>query len=210
MHTAHATTTTVHKVLLVDDHPLVCNMLTALINAQGNLMVCGVAGSLDEAIAATDCHHPDIAIVDLSLAHGNGLTLIQTVKPKAPNLKFIVFSAHETSVFSRRSRDIGAHGYINKREAPEKIIDAINSVIEGGAWFTDLPGHSSPLDALSNRELEILELVGMGLSNAAIARQLNRSVKTIESHRENLKHKLGLKSSPELLRYAMQWLLDQG
>ncbi len=197
------------RILVIDDHPLIRLMLSELIDATGDLEVCGNAGTVAEGIEQIKQFKPQLAIVDLSLDDGNGLTLARQILDSVPGLKVIIFTAHDNAVFARQTRDLGAHGFIGKKAEPVAILSAIREVLSGGFAFTN-DAADSATDQLSARELEILKLVGQGLGNSAIANRLNRSVKTIESHRSNLKHKLNLKSSSELNLYAMQWLLEHG
>ncbi len=197
------------RILVIDDHPLIRLMLSELIDATGDLEVCSSAGTIAEGIEQITQLRPDLAIIDLSLDDGNGLTLARQILDSVADLKVIIFTAHDNAVFARQARDLGAHGFIGKKAEPVAILTAIRDVLSGRFSFAN-DSADTATDELSARELEILELIGKGLGNSTIAQRLNRSVKTIESHRNNLKRKLNLASSSELNLYAMQWLLEHG
>lgn len=208
------------KVLIVDDHPLVREGLAARISSQPNLEVCGEAADVDEALALLDAAEPELMIVDLTLKSGHGLDLIKKASQRCPDTKILVISAHEEALFCERVLRAGAIGYVNKQEAQEKVIDAISTVLRGERFVSEemtrrLVGkaignssESSSIENLSDRELQIFELIGRGKSTRSIADQLHLSVHTIESHRENIRAKLNLHSGSELLRYAVQWVLE--
>lgn len=166
---------------------------------------------------------PDAVIVDLSLEDGNGLELIRRLKNRYPELRLLVCSMRDESLFAERAINAGAHGYINKHEVTSHVIDALRQVLAGKVYLSPdvveriisgfahqkQPDSGSSIDGLSNRELEVFWLIGQGRSTAEIAKQLNLSVKTVETHREKIKRKLGLASAGELMRHAVQWDLEQ-
>jgi DNA-binding NarL/FixJ family response regulator len=209
-------------VLLVDDHPVVRRGLGLMIDDEKDMQVCGEAESYEQALKAIQEIKPDVAVVDVSLSGRSGIDLIKELRTVAPTLPVLVLSMHDETLQAERALRAGAKGYIMKREAPANVIDAIRQVLRGGIFVSermsarllgsiaDAPaGTRSPLERLSDRELEIFNLIGQGLSPRTIAEKFGLSVKTIEAHRENIKGKLGLSSSHELIRYAAQHWLDQ-
>ncbi|MGB5834835.1 MAG: response regulator transcription factor [Thiohalocapsa sp.] len=215
--------TSVSTVLIVDDHPLVREGLKGLIAEEPDLSVCAETGSMRQAQEIVRESHPDIVIVDLSLEDGNGLELIRRLKSHYPQIKMLVCSMHDESLFAERAINTGAHGYINKHEVVGHVIDALRQVLDGKIYLSphiverivtgfarNQAASGSSIEDLSNRELEVFWLIGRGRSTADIAKQLNLSVKTIETHREKIKRKLGLTSAGELMRHAVQWDLEQG
>ena len=203
------------RVLIVDDHPILRQGLAQLISQTRRWQVCHQAATVEAALAAqVACVHR-LAIVDLSLAHGSGLELVKrfAATPGAPAV--LVLSMHDERLYAEKALHAGARGYIMKQEASEHVLEALETLQRGGTYLSAAmrdelqqraPGaRADPLSRLSGRELEILRLIGQGRATAEIAAALERSVKTIESHRESLKLKLGLKSSAELLRYAVLW-----
>lgn len=213
----------VNTVLIVDDHPLVREGLKGLIADEPDLEVCGETGSMRQAQDMVRQSQPDVVIVDLSLMDGNGLELIRRLKSHYPHIKLLVCSMRDESLFAERAMNAGAHGYINKHEVVGHVIDAIKQVLAGKVYLSpdiveriisgfakNQPTGGSSIDELSNRELEVFWLIGQGKSTAEIAKQLSLSVKTVETHREKIKRKLGLTSAGELMRHAVQWDLEQG
>jgi DNA-binding NarL/FixJ family response regulator len=212
------------RILIVDDHPLVRSGLRELINLQHDLVVCGEAAEANEAVRQVDAKKPELMIVDLSLKESSGLELIKRVKVRAPEVKMLVSSMYDESLYAERVLSAGALGYVNKQEAMEKVIEAIRCVLNGRVYLSSAmsdrmlrrltadnqPPEQSPVETLSDRELEIFELIGRAHKTSEIARQLHLSVKTVESHREHIKDKLRLKTGIELARYAVQWVLEQG
>lgn len=209
------------RILVVDDHPLVREGLAARINAQPGLEVCGEAADVDEALALHDRIHPDLVIIDLALRTGHGLDLIKTIGQRKPSTKMLVISAHDESVFAERVIRAGALGYVSKQEAQEQVLDAISTVLRGERYVSDrltrqLVGSAldfgaskaNGVEGLSDRELEIFELIGRGKSTRAIADELHLSIHTIETHRENIRAKLKLRNGSELVRSAVQWVLE--
>lgn len=208
-------------ILIVDDHPIVRQGIGLLINQQSDLAVWGEAGSADDALALLECpgNGASLAIVDLSLGDVSGLDLLKTLRSRFPHLPVLIMSMHDESLYAERALRAGARGYIMKQEATEKILAAVRHIMTGGIYVSDrvqarilenlAEGRAEageyPLGVLSARELEVLRLVGRGYSTSEIARDMNRSVKTIEAHRANIKEKLHLKNSAEMVRFAIQW-----
>lgn len=212
------------RILIVDDHPLVRSGFVQLISDEPDLEVCGEAADEGQALRLVAASAPDLVIVDLSLAGGSGINLIERIKAHHSEVSMLVVSMHDESLFAERVLAAGALGYLNKQEAPSNIIRAIRRVLEGKVYVSDklterlldsltgmakTPGQS-PMQRLSNRELEVFELIGRGMTTGKIADHLKLSTKTIETHRENIKKKLGLASGQELTRRAMHWLIERG
>jgi len=212
----------VAKILIVDDHPLVRRGLAELVSSQPDMTVCGEAASASEAIQQVEESSPDLVIVDLKLKQSSGIELIKQIKARFKDVKMLVSSMHEEALFAERALHAGASGYINKEEASERVIDAIRQILGGKVYLSNRmteqmlyqfagrqqePAEDS-LDKLSNRELEVFELVGQGMGTRQIAEMLHLSVKTIETYRESVKRKLNLNSSSELIRRAVQWVLE--
>jgi DNA-binding NarL/FixJ family response regulator len=211
------------RVLVVDDHPLLRLGITSLIEEEDDLEVCGQASGYSEALTLISKEMPDIAIVDLSIKDGSGLELIPTLRTAMPELKILVSSMHDESLFAERCLKAGALGYVNKSEVPAKLIQAIRRVLEGRIYLSDEMSErmlqnatqastgvgESPIDTLSNREIEVFEMIGRGLSTKQIAEQIHLSIKTVETYRENIKHKLKLGGGNELVRYAVHWTVER-
>ena len=206
------------RVFLVDDHPIVRRGFQLLLGMEPDLAVCGEADTGPVALQKILALKPDVAIVDLSLKGGSGLELIKQLRAQELKLKVLVFSMREEGVYAQRAMRAGADGYITKEEGTEKAIEAIRLVMQGKRYLTDkmaermmdtLVGNSSGsesgIESLSDRELEVLELIGNGLGSREIAERLHLSIKTIESHREHMKAKLGLARAAELVSYAFNW-----
>ena len=212
-----------HKqVFLVDDHPLVREWLTNLINKRPDLQVCGEAGSAPEALQRIGAIQPDIAIVDITLASGSGIELIKDLQSQHPEVAVLVLTMHDETVYALRALRAGARGYIMKAEATTKIIQAIRTVLEGRLYvsdkvtvlmaekFADHPRKAgSPIELLSDRELEVFQLLGRGLSTRQIADQLHISFKTVQAFCARIKDKLQLDNVNELLREAIRWQESQ-
>lgn len=210
------------KVFLVDDHPVVRQGLKMLIEQDGEFSICGESDSAQDAIQQLNKLTPDILLTDLSLKESNGLELVKDIRQHNPNLPILVFSIHDESVYAERALSAGANGYVMKQEDPDLLLRAIHKVLEGDIHLSlkmtsqllkqlssgKAPASSSSLDAvsvLSDRELEVFELIGKGLSTRKIAEQLNLSIKTIETYRAHIKHKFNISDSTELTHRAIQW-----
>jgi DNA-binding NarL/FixJ family response regulator len=212
------------RIFIVDDHPMMREGLAVRISAQPDMSVCGEAADVDEALRQVHGARPDLMIVDLSLRRGHGLDLIERIKASHPAVKMLVVSQFEESLYAERSLRAGALGYINKRECQENIVGAIREVLAGRRYVSpemtahllaraidgDGPCGTDPVERLSNRELQVFQLIGQGATTASIAQQLHVSIHTVESHREKIRHKLGLKNGAELMRCAIQWHLKKG
>lgn len=204
------------SVLVVDDHPILREGIAQLVNREADLHTVAEAGSVDEAISALATRSVDFAVVDLSLQGRSGIELLKNMRARFPATRAVVVSMHDENLYAERALRAGARGYVMKQEAPRKIVAALREVRAGNLYVSDglrarlleravsdspAPS-SSPLSALTDRELEVLRLIGRGLKSGDIARTLNRSVNTVEAHRANIKRKLGLASATELARFA--------
>jgi DNA-binding NarL/FixJ family response regulator len=211
-------------VFLVDDHPIVRERLAELIGQETDLEVCGEAEDAIGALKAIQAQRPDIAIVDITLKDTYGIELIKNLKDRCPNLPVLVLSMHDESLFGERAIRAGAKGYLNKQEATKKVVSAIRTVLGGGMFVSEqmtatilqrMSGGQKveggvPTAVLTDRELEVFQLLGQGLGVRQIAENLFVSVKTVEAHREHIKQKMSFASSRELLRYAIQYTLKEG
>lgn len=209
------------KVFLVDDHPIVRRGLVHLINQEPDLMVCGDAADVHQAFEGLSRLRPDVVVVDISLNDRSGLELIKNIKYKNPKLPALVLSMHDEALYAERSLRAGARGYLMKQEAPEKVVMAIRRILGGEIYVSEhmsskllakvasgVPANASPLDTLSDRELEVFELIGNGLGTRQIAEKLCLSIKTIESYKEHIKNKLNLENSTRLFQSALSWIQD--
>lgn len=207
------------KIFLVDDHPLVREWLCNLINQQEDMVVCGEAEDAARAQRAIAAAKPNVAIVDISLKGSSGMELIKTLKGHDPDIATIVLSMHDESVYAERAIRAGARGYIMKRETTKKVIAAIRQVLSGKLYvsgqvaamfaekFVDskLPAGRPPIEQLSDRELEVFELLGQGYETRRVAETLNLSIKTVQAYCARIKEKLNLANGTELLREAVYW-----
>jgi len=212
------------KILIVDDHPLVREGLADLVNKEKDLVVCGQAEDAYQAMEAIRELKPDMAIVDISLKETSGLELIKDIKIQHPGLPVLTLSMHEESVYAERALRAGAKGYIMKREATKKVVTAIRKVLRGQLYLSEKmmtrlvrkfvdgkpEAGTSPIDRLTDRELEVFSLLGRGNGTRQISEQLHLSVKTIETYRSRIKEKLNLTSASELLQHAFQWVNSEG
>ena len=207
------------RVFILDDHPVVRQGLIQLLNQQEQLVVCGEASNFDQAMSDIENSKPDIVLVDISLNGPSGIEYIKTAKTQFPDLLFLVHSMHDETLYAERAIRAGARGYIMKGEPTDRIITAIRRVLEGKIYLSDAMTEKmlekryngvsdgvSIMDVLSDRELEIFQLIGEGETTAEIAKRLYRSAKTIETYRARIKTKLNLKDNMQLIRHAMQWV----
>lgn len=206
------------KILMVEDHPIFRMGMCELINQEKDLTVCGSAEDVVEAMHLVELKNPDLVIVDLSLKSSNGMTLIREMNKHYQKIPVLVLSMHEESLHAKRCLLAGAKGYLMKHETKDSIITAIRRIFAGKKYISQRvmdtlldklgeeeseTGQKSPIHGLTDRELEIFQMIGKGFSSGQIAEQLNLSVKTISAHRERIKQKLGAKTSGELVRYAV-------
>lgn len=214
------------KVLIVDDHPIVRQGLRLMIDAELDLVVCGEAQSEREARSAIREHEPDVVIVDISLAQGDGLELVRDVHAHHAGLPMLVLSMHDELIYAERLLAAGASGYIMKQAASDQLLVALRRVLAGGQYLSETLAQNlersrgshagraganggDPVKRLSNRELQVLSLIGRGQSSREAAEGLGLSVKTVETHRQSLKRKLSLATNAQLLQYAINWYANR-
>ncbi len=211
------------RVLLVDDHPMVRERLAEVINREADLVVSGEAEDRHGAIAAIVAQPPDLVIIDLKLKNSDGLELIKDIRIRWPKLRMLVVSMHDESLYAERVIRAGAMGYITKQEATRKILQAIRSVLAGSIYLNEkvtsqivrqLASHgrqdgANPAEVLADREFQVFELTGSGLSTHEIARRLHIATKTVETYRARIKEKLKLKDASDLLQLAISWSRTQ-
>ena len=209
-----------YGVLIVDDHPVVRQGLALLINQEKDLEVRGYAEDAFQAMQAIKDVRPDMVIVDISLKDTSGMDLIKDMKIQYPNLPILILSMHDESLYAERALRAGAKGYIMKHEATERVITAIRRVLAGEIYVSDsmaakmvsklatgiTPPSTSPVEGLSDRELEVFRLIGEGHKTRDVAEKLHLSVKTIETYRAHIKEKLGFRDGNELFRFAVEWV----
>ena len=207
------------QILLVDDHPVVRDGLTTIINHERDLNVCGGADDAHQALKAIGDLKPDVVVVDISLKNSDGIELTKSIKAKYTTLPVIILSVHDESVYAERALRAGARAYLMKEVVSENIVKAIRTVLKGEIYVSDAiskkflhkvagdkTGKTKTLiENLSDREFEIFHLIGDGLKASQIAKKLHLSVKTVETYRGRLKEKLSLDSASELLQYAIKW-----
>jgi len=208
-------------ILIVDDHHILRRGLAALINFESDLTVCGEAANHAAALVAIREQQPDLVIVDLSLGGRDGLDLVKDIKLRHPKVPALVLTMHDESVYAERCLRAGACGYVTKQQLEESVLSAIRCVLKGEIYISDqLKGRlaakyvdrraqeliDTPVETLSNRELQVFRLIGEGRSTRQIAEHLSLSIKTIETHREHIKNKLNIDSSAMLAQQAVRWI----
>lgn len=208
------------RLLIVDDHPLMRKGLALTLGAEPDLEVAGQAADADEALRLFDELDPDLVLIDVSLPGMSGLELVKHLVARVPDVKALVVSRHDEALYAERAVRAGAKGYISKLDADENIVDAVRHVLRGGIYMSeDLKDRllfgaaigrkdplQSPLEVLSDRELEVFEMTGRGLPTREIAERLHLSVKTVESYRARIKTKLNLETGTELMQHAVRWV----
>jgi DNA-binding NarL/FixJ family response regulator len=208
------------KVFLVDDHPLVREWLSQLIQREDDLVVCGEAEDTQEALQKIEETKPDIVVADISLKNTHGLELVKDLQVRLPSLPVLVLSMHDESLYAERVLRAGAKGYINKQEATKKILQAVRQVLSGQIYISEkmasrmvhkmVLGRSdsqkSAIERLTDRELEVFQLIGRGQGTRRIAAELHLGIKTVESYRARIKDKLKLEDGTQLLQHAIQWV----
>jgi DNA-binding NarL/FixJ family response regulator len=211
-------------IVVVDDHPMVRERLAEVINREPDLHVCGEAEDRAQALEVVLKARPRLAIVDLTLKRSHGLELVKDLKAMHPEVRILVVSMGEESLYAERVIRAGAHGYITKQEATRRIMHAIRKVLAGEVYLSEslaaqvaarILGRSrttayASVDSLADRELQVFELVGRGFSTRQIAEELRLDIKTIETYRSRIKEKLHLKDASELLQTAIAWARDRG
>ncbi|MEQ8851851.1 response regulator transcription factor [Gimesia sp.] len=217
------TTQSKTRIMIVDDHPIVREGYSRLIEREVNLQVCAEADSKSVALNQIMNDPPDLVIVDISLKDGSGLELIKDIKAQFKQIKMLAVSMHDENLFAERCIRAGALGFVNKQQAPEQLVTAIHRVLSGKVFLSseitermicrsigsENYSEESPIETLSDRELEVFEQIGLGETTRQIAEKLNLSPKTVETYRENIKHKLNLDNATELIRNAIQWVLEK-
>ena len=210
------------KILIVDDHPLTRRGMVQLIGEQRDLAVCGEAGDAEQALAAVGSLRPDLVLADVTLPGKPGVELIKDIKAMHPAVLVLVVSMHDESLYAERALRAGARGYLMKSEGGEKLIEAIRHVLAGKVYVSQnlsakiLEGLSgdhrregSAVAALSDREFEVFQYIGQGLTLREIGGRLHISAKTVETHRVHIRQKLALTTNPELTKYAVRWASAQ-
>jgi DNA-binding NarL/FixJ family response regulator len=211
------------RLLILDDHPMMREGLAQLINNEADLTVCGEAGTGTECVELVGKLKPDLLLADISLPDKSGIEVIKDSLALHPDVPVLVISMHDETLYAERILRAGARGYIMKQEGGQKLMAAIRKVLSGEIYVSDkisakilesFSGRSEqvshrPMESLSDREFEVLQLLGQGKGTSEIAKLLNLSAKTVEAHRANIKRKLELKTGPELVRYAVRWVETQ-
>jgi DNA-binding NarL/FixJ family response regulator len=211
------------KVFVVDDHPIVRQGLSQLIEREPDLMVCGEAEDARTALDTYAPLQPDILIVDVSLEGPDGIELLKTIRSRDAKLPVLILSMHDESLYAERALRAGANGYIMKQEATDRVLIAIRQILGGEVYVSDRmaqkmmhqfvgrPGITgrSGVAELTDRELEVFRLIGQGHATRQIAEELHLSVKTVESYYAHIKDKLSLKNARELVQHAVQWVTNQ-
>jgi len=211
------------RIFIVDDHAMFREGLRQLIENEPDLKVCGDAGETEEAMRGIDATRPDLVIVDISLAGSSGIDLIRSVKAKHEDLPILVVSMHDESLYAERALRAGAMGYVMKQEPSRTVKAAIRKVLSGDMHLSEKMASSviarfvrgtpervpSPLETLSDRELEVFRMLGQGLGTRQIAEDLNVAIPTINSFRNRIKEKLNLKTSTEVMLRAIQWVHNE-
>ena len=212
------------RILVVDDHPLLREGVMQLINRQRDLLACAEAASLTEAQAALENGHPDLILLDLRLGGGDVLEFIKASRARFPKVRILILSQHDEPLYAERTLRAGASGYVIKEEAPGEVLTAIRVVLTGEVYISrkiaalvlqrmvhqGQPDGATRLEDLTDREFTIYQLIGSGLTSREIAEELKLSVKTVETHREHIKQKRGLRNATELVRDATKWVTEHG
>jgi len=209
------------RIFIVDDHPVFREGLVGLVKREADLTVCGEADAAPLALTALERLKPDLTLVDIGLPGRSGLELIKDLRAVRPDLAVLVISMHDETLYAERVLRAGGRGYIMKQEGPQKILRAVRQVLDGQIYlsekmsvrildaFSSRARSASPISRLTDRELEVLQLIGEGKDSHDIAGQLHLSFKTVDAHRGKLKEKLNLKSGTELICYAARWVESQ-
>jgi len=211
------------RIFIVDDHPIVREGLSLMMNREPDLMVCGEAEEATGALQAIVAANPDFLIVDISLSGPDGLDLLKSIRARYPSLPVLILSMHDETIYAERALRAGANGYIMKQEATERVLVAVRQILTQKVYVSDrianrmlqqyirgsVSERQSPIAELSDRELEVFRLIGEGHSTRMIAEELHLSVKTVESYQAHIKEKLSLRSSRELMQRAIQWNMNE-
>lgn len=211
------------RILLVEDHPLVRRAVSALLEQEGDLTICGEAAAASEALSLIKKQRPHLALIDITLKGGNGLELVKQIKSAHPEVRMLVLSMHDEVIYAERVLRAGASGYVHKHESGATVLEAIRAVLADRVFVSDdmkdrilhrisagaKPPGETPFDLLSDRELQVLDLLRQGFTSRDIAEHLHLSPKTVHTYREHLKKKLGLKSATELMRFAHSHAVEE-
>jgi DNA-binding NarL/FixJ family response regulator len=223
MSTNPATAPAKRKIFIVDDHPIVRQGLMQMINAENDLIICGQGEDAYQALKQIRTLKPDLTLLDISLKDTGGIELLKELRAQDPDLRVLILSMHDESLYAERALRAGGRGYIMKQEAPQVLLEAIRKVLNGEIYVSEkmstvliqrMVGNRKsngtlPMDRLTDREMEIFRMIGGGMTVKEIAEKLFLSAKTIEAHREHIKEKLSLKTSAELLRFAIRNAPDE-
>ena len=211
------------RIFIVDDHPIVREGLSLMMNREPDMMVCGEAEEATRALQAIAAAKPDVLIVDISLSGPDGLDLLKSIRARYPTLPVLILSMHDESIYAERALRAGANGYIMKQEATERVLVAVRQILSKKVYVSDrianrmlqqyikgsVSERKSPIADLSDRELEVFRLIGEGHGTRMIADELHLSVKTVESYQAHIKEKLSLKNGRELVQRAIQWNISE-
>ena len=212
------------RIFIVDDHPIVREGLSLMMNREPDMMVCGEAEEATGALQAITVAKPDFLVVDISLSGPDGLDLLKSIRARYPSLPVLILSMHDETIYAERALRAGANGYIMKQEATEKVLVAVRQILTQKVYVSDrianrmlqqyikgsVSESQSPIAELSDRELEVFRLIGEGHGTRKIAEELHLSVKTVESYQAHIKDKLSLKNGRELVQRAIQWTISEG
>jgi DNA-binding NarL/FixJ family response regulator len=212
------------RVYLADDHAMVRRGLAALIGAEPDLEICGEAADCATATGEVGKLHPDVVIVDISLRGNSGIELIKNIKALDPKIQIVVLSVHDESVYALRVLKAGAKAYVTKQDIASKVVDAIRKVRKGQMYVSEqvssqmlnrmVKGEDeqddSPVASLSDRELEVVTLIGSGLATREIAARMHVSVKTVETHRAHIKTKVNVSTATQLVQFCFRWVDESG
>lgn len=205
------------RIFILDDHPITRVGVRELIESQPDLTVCGESTGAEGVLAELRNSEPDLVVLDLGLPGSSGMALLKNILSARPKTTILIYSMQDPHLFAPRAVKAGAKGYVEKAAEPDEILTAIRSVLAGQtylcraateAWVGHAGTGEEPVTTLTDRELEVLTFIGQGKSTREIADACNLSVKTVETHRDKLKRKLNIASTPELVRYAVQWALE--
>lgn len=210
-------------VVVVDDHPIVRQGLAQMINREPDLMVVGEAEEARSALQIIATLRPDIVIIDISLNGPSGLDILKTIRQTDPAMRVLILSMHDEMVYAERALRAGANGYIMKHEATEMVLVALRRILGGEVYVSNRVANrmlrqmvrgapalrKSPVDDLTDRELEVLRLIGEGRGTRQVSDELHLSIKTVETYQSHIKEKLGLRNARELVQYAIQWVMTE-
>ena len=215
------------RVVVVDDHPLFRDRLSQIINHELDMAICGEAGDVQGALATIERTTPDLAIIDITLDGNSGLELIKSIRALGLKIPLLVLSMHDESLYAERSLRAGANGYITKRQPAAEVVAAVRRVLAGEVYLSETmtagflrtiaagggPGtakeHTQPIDRLTDRELEVLELIGLGRTTREIATTLQLGVATVDTYRARIKEKMSFRNAVELQHFAIRWVRER-